>query len=357
MQLSKAQMYELVRRHGAEPGLDRALLAGAWGESKWDTEAVGDSGHSYGLWQMYDQGQGAGMTPAERMDPDIACDHMLPVYRAQWEKYQAEGWDGIELATRVALGAERPFGWMDPDGPAAQGYRTGYAAAAPDQEVPTMTYNPDTSPERQTSPFACSIRTATWMLRSLGIGVDANTMYERMVPGLVTPELGLLQGDGSALAPFLAEQSGQPTGHAWVNWEWLCAHAGTMPIGIGSPSLYHWVAVRGLNADGTLALANPAPGYQGLYDTMSEAQFDQWAPWAGVWIEVPNEEDTELSQAEKDELASLRDLKTYTDALVGEGGILPSALGTMEEAARGNKTALGNVVRGQCAAVREAAGI
>ena len=69
---------------------------------------------------------------------------------------------------------------------------------------------------------------------------------------------------------------------------------------------------------------------------------------------APPEEDA-LSAEEKAELEQLRDLKTYTDALTAT--ILPSALGTMEAAAKGSRSKLAAVVREQCAAVREQAGI
>jgi hypothetical protein len=55
---------------------------------------------------------------------------------------------------------------------------------------------------------------------------------------------------------------------------------------IGSGTLYHWVAVRGVDGEGNLTLSNPAPNYRGLGDTMTEAQFARWAPWACVYIDV-----------------------------------------------------------------------
>lgn len=219
-----------------------------------------------------------------------------------------------------------------------------------------MIYDPTIPAERQVQSWSCSVRTATFMLRSLGIDMDASRLEDVLVPDYVTPELGLLQGDGAGLAAVLADQSGCPTGHRWVDWAWLQAHAGTEPVGIGSGTLYHWTAVRGLNDDGTIALANPAPGYGGLGDVMTEAQFNHWAPWAGVWIEVPAESGGD-DMADAALQAAYDELKTYTDALTQT--ILPSALGTMETAAAGksSRAELANVVLGQCQAVRDAAGL
>jgi len=153
----------------------------------------------------------------------------------------------------------------------------------------TLTYDPTVPAERQLQSWTCSVRTATFMLKSLGIDIDAARMQDVLVPDYVTPELGLLAGDGSGLAAVLADQSGCPTGHTQASWAWLQENAGNVPIGMGSGTLYHWLAVRDLNPDGSLALANPAPGYRGVYDVMTEAQFRQWAPWSAVWIEVEEE--------------------------------------------------------------------
>ena len=153
-------------------------------------------------------------------------------------------------------------------------------------------YDPDFPPERQVQDWTCSIRTATWMLRSIGIDTDGGRMQDAMVPRLVTPALGLLDGSGSQLSTFLADRVRDLGAEAWskphIGWQWLQEWAGADgPIGIGSSALYHWVAVRKRNADGTIALMNPAPGYRGLGDTLTEADFHRWAPWNAVYIDLP----------------------------------------------------------------------
>lgn len=56
-----------------------AAVANAYRESALDPTAVGDSGHSVGLFQLYDKGAGAGYSVAERMDPRINCRAILAV--------------------------------------------------------------------------------------------------------------------------------------------------------------------------------------------------------------------------------------------------------------------------------------
>src|SRR5215468_11883315 len=94
--LTHDEMYALVRGHGAEPDVDWAMVTGAKAESNWNTDAIGDNGHSVGLWQMHDQGLGAGMTVAERADPDISCEVMRPHYEAAYAVAGDEGYTGAE---------------------------------------------------------------------------------------------------------------------------------------------------------------------------------------------------------------------------------------------------------------------
>lgn len=367
MQMTWQAVYDLVCRHGARPGADLCACAAADAESERNPDVPpGDGGISWGLWQL-EQGVGLGgdHTADELRDPDVAADIMVPLFNATYQDGLKAGHTGEALVRYCCMYTERPFGFPDLHSPAADRYAAAWyaaVAALSGEEPTTMTYNPDQPPERQVQPWSCSIRTATWMLRSLGIDTDAARMQDLMVPDYVTPELGLLQGDGTGMAQLFREHFGLIAEAGWTNWADLCERAGTEPIGLGSGSLYHWVAVRRLNADGTLALSNPAPGYQGLYDTMTEAQFNQWAPWARVYIAVPAENGgDDLSQAERDELDEYHQVKPYYDTLLGTpdnpGGVIGAALTTMDTAAGTSKTALAKVVREQVASVRQAAGL
>ncbi len=137
--LSVAELYDLVRRHGAKPGVDRCMVAGALQESGGDTDAKGDwegsHAHSIGLWQLNDQGLGAGMTIAARADPDVACDVMLPEF-TRWQDYWASlGLTGEDLGARTYLWAERPFAYDVPGSAADRGLRRRW------QEASAMTDN------------------------------------------------------------------------------------------------------------------------------------------------------------------------------------------------------------------------
>lgn len=53
-------------------------------ESGGRPDALGDQGMSVGLLQLYDAGQGAGMTKAERKDPDLNLAAGMPYVREGW---------------------------------------------------------------------------------------------------------------------------------------------------------------------------------------------------------------------------------------------------------------------------------
>jgi hypothetical protein len=107
------ELLALVRRHGATSGLDRIVVAAALAESGGNPRAVGDNGHSYGLWQMHDQGLGAGMSAEARMDPDTAAAVMLPVFQRWYAEGMRQGYEGELLARYTCIYTERPYGFPD----------------------------------------------------------------------------------------------------------------------------------------------------------------------------------------------------------------------------------------------------
>jgi len=195
-----------------------------------------------------------------------------------------------------------------------------------------MAYDADTPPERQTTSWSCSVRTTQWMLKSVGCDLSIEEMKAIMVPTYVTPELGLLYGNGAGMAEVLEDQSGMQAGYRWADWDTLIAYAGALPIGLGSGTLYHWVGVRAYDpATDTLQLMNPAPGYRGLGDTMTHYDYTRWAPWAATYILVPPTEaippgetaEEAVVTAEQTRIAKEDILRTIDEALAVPG--LPDA--------------------------------
>lgn len=158
-----------------------------------------------------------------------------------------------------------------------------------------LAYAPTTPPERQVQDWVCSIRTATWILKSLGVDVDAGRMQDEMVPGTVTPAKGLLDARGYGLAAILGRHLPAGTRIEVIErctWDDLAARAGRGPIGLGSgdPRLYHWLAIADVIDADSFSAPNPAPNYpksMALGDVLSRDEFETYAgSWSAVFVEV-----------------------------------------------------------------------
>ncbi len=97
---NRALVSEIIRQ---VPGPLRALtLATALQESGGRLNAVGDRGHSFGPFQEYDQGRGAGLSVAQREDPAGAVNRFYRELLA----FQGRGFQGPELAYRTQRPAD-----------------------------------------------------------------------------------------------------------------------------------------------------------------------------------------------------------------------------------------------------------
>lgn len=191
----------------------------------------------------------------------------------------------------------------------------------------TLRYKPDQAPERQVQDWACSIRAAAWALKSVGVAIDAGSLQDEMVPGTVTPALGLLDGRGYGLAATLGRHVPAGT-HIEivenVSYSQLAGRAGRGPICLGSNSLYHWINVASIRGDGVFVAPNPSPRHQNIGDDLTPEEFSRWAPWNMVFVEVTPAEPTQPTPSTGADLATLVGVAYHEDgvvipALVGAG--------------------------------------
>jgi len=130
----------------------------------------------------------------------------------------------------------------------------------------------------------------------VGLDITQSALQDLMVPALVSPELGLLDASGVAIARFLRERFDLPAANApQVSFDDVSARAGRQPLAIGGRRWHtdasghatgHWVAVRRFESP-RLVLANPGGtgpnfGQQGL----DPDDFAQRGPFSAVWIDV-----------------------------------------------------------------------
>lgn len=92
-----------------DPHVREAMMLGSYLESSWNASAVGDGGHSFGAFQMNDQGMLASAhgTPAQAEDPKWAAQAMLSSYQRAVGQVNWNG-DPEMAAEQAAVLAERP---------------------------------------------------------------------------------------------------------------------------------------------------------------------------------------------------------------------------------------------------------
>jgi len=162
-----------------------------------------------------------------------------------------------------------------------------YAPPRPAQGPPETwwdRFDPEYPMARQSQEWTCSICAATWVLQATGINPDATreqVAYDLGYPTCVNPAVGL--ADTNCMVD-LFESYGLDATREWVNWDRaleICAQTTGV---LNSTRWYHFVAIRGVR-NGNLWVANSAPGYQGIWDEVTPAQFQAWAgSWQTVWL-------------------------------------------------------------------------
>lgn len=97
---------ELITRIAREMGVDPQLaLAIAKQESGFDPNIPGDGGHSIGLFQLNDRGEGAGMSVAERQDPETNTRVALAVVKQVADEHP--DWSPGQIAAAAQRPADR----------------------------------------------------------------------------------------------------------------------------------------------------------------------------------------------------------------------------------------------------------
>jgi hypothetical protein len=143
----------------------------------------------------------------------------------------------------------------------------------------------------QDYPWDCSACSTAWATRTVGYSLTEQDMIAALGPGRISPTYGLLDASGAGLVECLGELGITAHNNPQASWQDIMDAAGYQPMVIGGRVWCHWVAVRmGTDAVGrpdlsTLALMNPASGYQGVYQTLSPDQFASLGPFSAVWFE------------------------------------------------------------------------
>ena len=146
-------------------------------------------------------------------------------------------------------------------------------------------YNPEEPMPRQAASWTCSACSLAWVERALGLNPGADewsAVAEIGQPQNINPTYGLMDGSGAQLQRVLRDTYGQDSHQGWLSFDQAYSIFAQTPGMMSGGAWYHWVAVRG-TVDGSLHIANSAPGYQGVWDVLSRQDFQRLGPFSCVW--------------------------------------------------------------------------
>jgi hypothetical protein len=139
--------------------------------------------------------------------------------------------------------------------------------------------------------WTCSACSTEFVERAVGSprGSDIYTNREACVYAIGYPDhingtYGLMDGSGAQLQRVLEEQTGYTSQQSYLGFDEVYAlGAAATPALMSGAAWYHWVGVRGVQGN-NLWIANSAPGYKGIWDTLSRADFQRLGGFSVVWL-------------------------------------------------------------------------
>ena len=146
-------------------------------------------------------------------------------------------------------------------------------------------YNPHTEQPPQYYDWTCSACSLDWVLRAT---VAPDHTRDQAVAEIgyahnINETYGLMNGTGAELRRVLSDY-GIPSQQAWLSFDYVYALAGYTPGMMSGGSWYHWVGIRGRQG-ADIWIANSAPGYMGVWDILSRADFNRLGPFSVVLLD------------------------------------------------------------------------
>jgi hypothetical protein len=134
--------------------------------------------------------------------------------------------------------------------------------------------------------WTCSIASFTWVINSTG--TDTSLTREQAAniigyPDCVNETYGLMSADCLIEA---YRHFGLEARQAWVTFDQAYSVMANTTGQINPLGMYHFMAMRGVDGynPGDLWTANSAPGYLGVYDSLSRSEFNAYGPVQIIYL-------------------------------------------------------------------------
>ena len=144
--------------------------------------------------------------------------------------------------------------------------------------------------ELQDYPWDCAAASTAWALRTIGREYTEQDVIVGLGPARISPTYGLLDASGAGLVEWLGSIGVAADHNPDATWQNMIDAAGFQPMVMGGRQWCHWSGVRmaGPCADrpdaGVLLLANPSPGWMGIYQYMEAPDLELLGAFSAVWF-------------------------------------------------------------------------
>ncbi len=137
--------------------------------------------------------------------------------------------------------------------------------------------------------WTCSACALDWLKRATGMVIAPDiyasretTVHEIGYPGNINPQYGLMDASGAQLQRVLLDY-GLDSEHGYLDFDTVYQLAQQDGGIMSGAAWYHWVAIRGVQGS-NLWIANSAPGYRGIWDTLSRDDFNRLGGFSVVYL-------------------------------------------------------------------------
>jgi hypothetical protein len=144
--------------------------------------------------------------------------------------------------------------------------------------------------ELQDMPWDCAAASTAWALQACGHPYTEAEVVKGLGRHRISAAWGLLDSSGAGIVEWLAEIGIGAANASPSSWDDVIGAAGHQPMLMGGLTWCHWTGVRVSTLfypelePAALALANPAPGWGGIEQTMQVDAFERLGPFSAVWL-------------------------------------------------------------------------
>jgi hypothetical protein len=152
-----------------------------------------------------------------------------------------------------------------------------------------VTWDPNWFMPGQAHSWTCSVCSCTWVVQATDTAHQQDDIYDaRYAVGVEMGYPSCVNETYGSMSPQCVIDTlgayGLVARQVWATFDQAYAIARTNTGTINPTGQYHYMALRGTSGS-DIWVANSAPGYMGVWDTLSRSQFNALGPVSVIYVE------------------------------------------------------------------------